>query len=271
MFHCLIAHGLLHYRTGILPHTSTGGKDHFWRISRFLLYLIGVAEPLLLSALSFAGYHYTALQLADRLESTLWAGGVLFLVNALIIRWLLMARRKIAIDEYKRRKESKQVTPDTNSATNLRVPTASEVATHLNNINDQNRRLIHTMVIMGFVLCLWVIWSDVLPALKELQTVTLWTFNETVTETAIDKAVDTGGEEVTKTVKKTKSVTLLDLIFALATAGITLVSAKNIPGLLEFSLLQNLPLDSGERYAFTTMVRYVISIVGSAVALASIG
>lgn len=52
---------------------------------------------------------------------------------------------------------------------------------------------------------------------------------------------------------------------------ITIVTAKNIPGLLEYTLLMWMPIDSGARYAISTLVRYVITIIGLSVAAGMLG
>ncbi len=47
---------------------------------------------------------------------------------------------------------------------------------------------------------------------------------------------------------------------------VTYVSVRDIPALLELVILQHLPLDSGARYAFTSISRYVLTAVGLIVA-----
>ena len=66
-------------------------------------------------------------------------------------------------------------------------------------------------------------------------------------------------------------VTLSDLTFALMVAVITALSAKNIPGVLEITLLRRLPLDSGARYATTTLFQYAIVGTGVFLALGTLG
>ncbi len=43
---------------------------------------------------------------------------------------------------------------------------------------------------------------------------------------------------------------------------ITLMSAKNLPGVLEITLLHRLPLDPGARYAITALSQYTIAGIG---------
>jgi potassium efflux system protein len=48
---------------------------------------------------------------------------------------------------------------------------------------------------------------------------------------------------------------------------LTYFSVRNIPGMLELLLLKRLPLDSGSRYAITTIFRYIILVAGVILAL----
>ena len=67
------------------------------------------------------------------------------------------------------------------------------------------------------------------------------------------------------------SVTVADIGLAILIAVVTLVLFKNGPGLLEISVLQQLPLDASVRYAITTLVSYVIVLVGTIAACSTIG
>nr|VFK18523.1 MAG: Mechanosensitive ion channel [Candidatus Kentron sp. LPFa]VFK33385.1 MAG: Mechanosensitive ion channel [Candidatus Kentron sp. LPFa] len=58
-----------------------------------------------------------------------------------------------------------------------------------------------------------------------------------------------------------KDVTLGNVTTVLILLVITVLAARNIPGVLEIALLQRLPLSIGGRYAFTTLTQY--GIVGA--------
>ena len=61
------------------------------------------------------------------------------------------------------------------------------------------------------------------------------------------------------------------MLLAFGVLALTVFSAANIPGLLEFSILQRLPVDSGTRYATSTVVRYAITVIGVAFSFRMIG
>lgn len=82
---------------------------------------------------------------------------------------------------------------------------------------------------------------------------------------------DMADSSATETATPVHQVTIADLAMAIIIGIITLILTRNIPGLLEIAILQRLPLDAGSRYAVSTIVRYVIVIVGVMVTFGAIG
>ena len=74
---------------------------------------------------------------------------------------------------------------------------------------------------------------------------------------------DTGAAPVT--------VTLGDVLSSVIMLVVVLVVSRNLPGLLEITILKRLPLDAGARYAITTIARYAVLIVGLSLTLVQLG
>jgi potassium efflux system protein len=64
---------------------------------------------------------------------------------------------------------------------------------------------------------------------------------------------------------------LSELLASLLLMVVTTITAKNVPGLLEFSLLPRMRVDAGARAAIGMLVRYAILLVGFSIALAILG
>jgi potassium efflux system protein len=101
---------------------------------------------------------------------------------------------------------------------------------------------------------LWAIWDQVLSAFQTVLDIQLWSSSAEV-------------EGVTRQVP----ITLANLVTGVVIALITFVAAKNLPGVLEITLLNRLSMDKGARYAFTTVCRYVITAIGVVIAFSTIG
>ena len=226
---------------------------------RYLFYGLVLAVPVGGVVLSSLGYHFAGMVLAARQTlRTSWLILGLLVLHALLLRWLSLIQRKLAAEQAARKRAE---------AAEMRVPATTDGAAvpvveeeselELVRLSDQTHKLLRSLVVFGLAIGLWLIWVDMLPALRFLGDVPLW-------ESAAG-AAGVGGIAVTH------YVTLSALALALVIAVVTLALARNIPGLLEIVILQRLPLDRGGRFATTTVVRYVIVIVGFVVAFGTIG
>jgi potassium efflux system protein len=64
---------------------------------------------------------------------------------------------------------------------------------------------------------------------------------------------------------------LSELLASILLMVVTTITSKNVPGLLEFSLLPRIRVDAGARAAIGMLVRYAILLVGFSIALAILG
>ena len=217
---------------------------------RYVWFPLAVAVPVGLAVAVGAGYYYTAVELGRLLVVTLWLVAGLAVVYGLTMRVLFMARRRLAVQRAEQRREAAEAAGELEAGEAEPVPvqaTTEEEETSLGAISDQTRRLVRSLVALGLLVGLWLIWADVLPALRVLREFTVWTYGDGTV------------------------ITLAELAAAALVAVVTVLAAQNLPGLLEVAVLQHLPLAAGVRFAITTVSRYLITVVGIVVAFASIG
>jgi potassium efflux system protein len=91
------------------------------------------------------------------------------------------------------------------------------------------------------------------------------------TETRNVEIRSADGSSVMESQEHVVPVTLHDLLVAALIAFVALVVVRNLPGLLEISLYRRLGTQTGERYAYTTIAKYAIVLVGGTVAFNAIG
>lgn len=235
---------------GFLANRRGGWADRLHQIGFPAL----VASPLALALLAGLGYFYTARQLAWRLQATGWLLVAFLICGALMLRWLLIMRRRLAMRQARLRRSAVQHEQKSPEGAELPAVAASgEGLLDVTTINLQTRRFVQTALVAGFVAGLWLIWADVLPAFSFLN-VPLWQTLEHDADGAHLEPIN---------------------VFRLFEAGMavlfTLVATRNIPGLLEIVLLQRLPLEPGTRYAVTTLFRYAIAVAGIVVACVTLG
>ena len=141
-------------------------------------------------------------------------------------------------------------------------------------VDAQTRHLFRSALALGLILGTFLIWSDVLPALRRLDQVQLYPELTLLTPETPSLASDPVAlplSDPTRATDAALQVTLADLGLAILIFAFTIAAAKNVPGLLEIIVLRRLPLDAGSRYAVIALVRYAIVLVGVPIGLAQIG
>ena len=229
---------------------------------KFIWYPLAIALPSILVILAVMGYYYSAYNLTRQFNNTFFLVIALILGNSLVLRWLAVAQRRLAYEgAIQKRQERLEAARAQQSD-----PAASEGQPVMESfdieepeitraqINEQTRSLLQTILFFSAVLGLWAIWDDVLPALNVFENATLWRYS-----------VEVDG------VTRMMPITLVNVMMAIVAAAITFIAARNLPGVLEISLLKYLPLDAGARYAFSTICQYAVSLVGIIITFNYIG
>jgi len=262
LFLTIFLHHTLRPAGALLAETLARHRGGWLERLRPLWYPLALGAPLAIAALAAWGYYYTALQLTERLFATAWLLVGVLLVHAMLQRWLLLARRRLAMKQARERRAATQSESD-----EVMLAPVLDEGLDLSTMNMQTRRLLRTFAGAAALVMLWGIWVDVLPALRRFDQVAMWTTTAEVVEETTD---DEGNAEV-RMVMLYAQVTVADVMLALVILGLTLGAAKNLPGLLEFTILQRLPLEPSVRYAVTTISRYAISLVGVVLTFEAIG
>lgn len=225
-------------------------------MTRGVWYPLICSAPLALAVLAMSGYYDSASQLQMRLAMTIAIGLVALIAYAVAMREVLVARRRLEVQRaQERRRKAREAARERSAASGDAEPNViDDTEVDVASISQQTRTLLRMMTLLALGLGLWVVWRELLPALGLLDHVALWT--QTITTEAGTKVVP---------------VTLFNLLVALAVGTMTIIAASNLPGLLEFTLLQRLSIEPGTRYAVTAICRYCIVAFGLVMAFESIG
>jgi potassium-dependent mechanosensitive channel len=241
---------LFRLRGSVMQSMAERNPEGWLYRTRFLWYPVVAGFPLFLLLLVVLGYYYTALELGYRFLLSVWFLLVLVLAEALLLRWLRLvqmnimlakARQEAEAEEQKEPEEQEQKT----EGEQVRKIAQEQDQIHLAQINERTRTLIRTGVLLVTLAGLWMIWSEVLPALRFLNEIKLWTY-----------AVQVGEE--TQQIPVTLASILLAGLLLLATIG----AARDLPHVLELLVLSRLHVDRGSRYAVANLARYTITIIG---------
>ena len=223
--------------------TRTRGLGYVW-----IVLSVGVILALALAEL--AGFVYTAGELASRLVDSLWLVLGLIVVQQLVVRWLLLVQRRLALKAALARREAAQAAAESTesaTATAEDAPIAiEEPRVDLVTLSTESYRLLETAILITGLFGLWLVWSDVLPAFGILDDLVLWHHTKVVS-----------GEEVLE------AVTLVDAFYAILILFVAVVGVRQLPVILEILMLQNRSLTASDRYTVTSITRYIIIVVGT--------
>ena len=208
----------------LLPHFVQGKMDmlfsedlmknsNFWgKLIRWLL----VWTPVLSIGAVFLGYTYTAMEFSLLLMDSVILYSVMLLLHELGLRWLRLTRRRMIV---KVRHDMAQ-----SVANDVEVSVEDEILEHDPELlNDEGTKLLNALLVITGLVVLAIIWSEVFPALRVLDTVELWT------QTSVVDGRDT-----------VIPVTLADLFSALVITIVGWVALSRIPSLLEILLRQKM-------------------------------
>lgn len=245
---CLFLARVFAPRSGVVSGFLTSHAGGWVDRLSWLWYPVVCLLPLGLAAVSYVGFYYTSERLAIHVVSTQWMVTLVAVSYFMLMRWLVLNRRRLMLAQARQRLED-AAKRDPNDE--LPAP-IEESRVDLVAINEQTRRLVASFVVMFIFVMLFVIWSDVLPAVALLEGVRLWPLQGEIT-------------------KDTFTITLANVLVVIPIVLLFVISGRNVPGLLEIAFLQHLPLTGAARYAITTLSRYAIFGLGFIVVASVIG
>lgn len=199
-------------------------------IRRFGIAVIPPCATIVLLVLAVIGYHFTAVEMSWRAMSTVLASLSILVSMGLLSRLLLTTQFRIKLRQLNR-----------NENGHIRA----EESINIEEISSQVNRLLRVSAIVMMVIVGWQIWAEVSPTINYLSSIELW------------ESATLGENEIPK------MITLTNLLVGVSILIMTYALSKNLPGLLEITLLERLPLDKGGRYAISFIVRYLVGLLGT--------
>lgn len=236
-------------KSGVTALIIQDHPQHFVaRFQKFWVFLL-VSFPLILAILAIAGYTLTGFSLTRQFRLTIEFIGIGMIVYAMILRWFSLRERKLSLEQRIRERKERLEAEAREAKGGEDVMTEEgglsdldEESIDFEAVGEQTRRLLRFVVGAGVGLAIWFGWTDVVPALRGLDSIKI-----------------AGG------------ISLGAIIPAIFVIIVTTIGAKNLPGLLEIGVLRHLPIDAGLRYAITSLCQYIVVAIGIAMTVAVVG
>jgi potassium efflux system protein len=211
-----------------LFHPKQGLNPEKWHgFLRYITYALVIVVPCIIIGFAVTGYYLSALELQEKLISTLRVLMIAVIVHEILLRWITLANRQLALKN--------------NVLNNKHTPISDEdLLFDIPKINAQTRKLLHvTLTLVVFLSC-WLIWKNILPAFSFLDHIVLWQH-----KTIVDNQ------------DSYQPITLTNLFIAVFYLFVAVVTVRNFYGVLELFVFQRWEIETGSRYAINQLSKYV--------------
>ena len=249
--------------TGVLNQYADNEERPWLDRLQNVAYYAGLSIPLGLAVMSVLGYDYTARQMAWKLYAT---GGLAFgllLIHGVMVRQMSVRHRKLSFQmtgSYQQPVGANDLSRKYYSSSDIVAQAQSNSHTaELLRMLTQTAQFLRTMGLVGFLAGAWMIWGDVVPALKFFDNWPLWTVEVT-------QVLANGATQIVN-----QPITLPHVCLAGLLAACTWIAVKNLPGLLDFTLLERLPIDKSVRYAINALACYALTLFGCIAVFGTLG
>lgn len=211
---------------------------------RIAMSLVLTVSALAIVGCLVSGYQFVGLAIIQRAQQTAALGACALVIYGLAERWVRINQRRVAVAAALARRSA--------VAEGDEPPPRDDA--ELAQVSQQASEVIGFAVGLCVVIALVVLWSDQVPAMRQLDAITLW--------------------QTTQTIDGVASVTrfsAFSLLRSLVVLLAVVIAVGKFPGLLDLALRRREHLPAGSRYASVTLFRYVLIAVGTLLVFASLG
>lgn len=223
---------------------------------RYSLYVLFTVLPIVMLVLSWIGYHFTALQLQNRLFLSACLLAALLILYSLALRGVSVMERRMKLERIKAKRKAEREQQESRQAAEEAaevLPEIPEPEFDMAQVSRQSRGFIGLVTVLFGIYLLTGLWDNVLPALNMFDKMELWT-------------VTSGDPNI-----PVQIITVHDVVLSVFLLILTYLGIRNIPGILEISVLRGVNLGPGGSYAVITVVKYLIVLIGVVSSLNAIG
>ncbi|MCR3754863.1 MAG: miniconductance mechanosensitive channel MscM [Candidatus Westeberhardia cardiocondylae] len=244
---------------GILIYLNKNSNQN--HIINHLLWNIIIYSPIILIITACLGHLFTAKILLIHLEISIFIWLLLLIIYYTIRRWMFIHRRRIAFERAKKRRakmlaqRAKKDKTLSESQLNKAADEVDKKILDLDTISAQSLELIRSVLTLISLVLIIFLWSDLHSTFFFLENITLWE----VTSNNIQN------------INHIQPITLNTILITILIFIITSQIVRNLPALLELTLLQHLNLAPGTGYAITTLTKYSLMLLGCITGFAIIG
>ncbi|MGF1679780.1 miniconductance mechanosensitive channel MscM [Photobacterium minamisatsumaniensis] len=244
-----------------LPMTYADLPEGKARVGHHLFWWTLILIPQGLNYTALKGYLSSSQSVMDKLEVSAVIGVITLLIYYLIKRLMLLQKRRLAFERAKAKRQEiiaqriaeLEEKEESYSSSEMQID-VDEPEVDLDKISAQSLRLLRSLLLLIYLLCVSFVWADFYQAISYLGDITLWDVTNTID----------GIDELS-------SISLKNLLLAFLAFWLTAILTRDLPGAMELLILQHLDLSPGTGYAITSLTRYIAIFLGIIIGSGLIG
>jgi potassium-dependent mechanosensitive channel len=240
---------LLNPNAGLLQSYFTNNPGDWTAKSRYLWYCLIVASPIIIIGFAIEGYYLSALELQQKLAITVRLIFLLIVVHELVLRWLSLVNRRVALKNARQKRKaaavSEKTAPEENFGGDDPALPIDEELIDIPATNAQTIKLLQGLIGFSLIVGVWIIWKNILPAFSILDRNVLW-----------QSVVMQDNQQILQ------PVTLTNLIMAGLFGFIMVITVRNFPGVMDLLLFSRMSIAAGGRYAINQLAKYLVISIG---------
>lgn len=242
---------VLHPETGVWKRALNRHSRRLWARFYPVFFPLVVSFPMVMSGLVVFGYVFTVGTLVRCFFSSLWVVLSLVFCHQVAARWLDHSMHRPSSEANQGSAQPSQGKIDDRTPG---PPDSDQDPDADADALPESRIFLNGSAAAVLAFGLWLVWEDVLPALRILNNFNLWSYSSVV-----------DGQSATV------QVTLGSLGLAALITVMTWAATRHLPGLIRMVLNSRFGLSAGGVYTITTLSGYVISVIGILVVASILG
>ena len=231
---------------GILDNYFKANTDLWWAKLRYLWLFVFISISVIIVGFSIMGYYISALELQQKIIITLRMIFIAMIVHSIIIRWLGLTRRELALKNSRQMGKIDELNAQLSDKSNTdTIVVTDEELLDISKINEQTEKIVIVLISTLLLVSFWLIWQNILPAFSFIDNIVLW-----------QHIVIINGQETIQ------AITLTNLFFAGLYIFLISIATINFPGVMEVLVFRNLEIAAGSRYAINQLAKYSLITIG---------
>ncbi len=231
--------------TGLMKNYINNHPDGWIAKLRYVLYFSIISIPLVIIGFAVSGYYLSALELQQKLIISLRLIFLTIIIHAMVIRWLTLVNRQLAIANARQKRKAAAITEKHLTGSEDSVLPVDEQQIDIPKINAQTIKMLNVFIGFTLIIGFWMTWKNILPAFSFLEKIVLW-----------QHLANIDNQE------SYQPITPVNLLLAGLYIFIVVVSIRNFSGVMELLVFRRMSIETGGRYAVNQLAKYLLFSIG---------